>query len=352
MLTIRSSARSAASSPTSAIFSFSSILTATWTRSRTIVSTSRPTYPTSVNLVASTLMKGASASRARRRAISVLPTPVGPIIRMFLGVISCRRGSATCWRRQRFLRAIATARFARIWPTMCLSSSWTISWGVMEDMGGGQGAGGPVILRDPGAAGALVQRFDDDLLIGVDAQVRGDRKGLANDSLRVELGVFEERARGRLRVGASRSDRDQSQLGLDDVAHPGDDQRGFAVGHGEHRLQASQHPVGAPVLGELHGRAKQISLVLFELRLEALEQRKRVGRASGEAGEDAVVIKAPHLARARFHHDLAERDLAVPTQGDFPIAASRHNGGSVELFHARILGRWGRGAVDQAICAQ
>src|SRR5438093_13666796 len=45
-------------------------------------------------------MKGASARRARRRAISVLPTPVGPIMRMFLGVISCRRGSATCWRRQ------------------------------------------------------------------------------------------------------------------------------------------------------------------------------------------------------------------------------------------------------------
>src|SRR3981189_2597742 len=62
-------------------------------------------------------MNGASASRARRRAISVLPTPVGPIIRMFLGVISCRRGSATCWRRQRFLRAIATARFSRGWAT-------------------------------------------------------------------------------------------------------------------------------------------------------------------------------------------------------------------------------------------
>ena len=72
-------------------------------------------------------MNGASASRARRRAISVLPTPVGPIMRMFLGVISWRSGSATCCRRQRFLSAIATARFARACPTMCLSSSWTIS---------------------------------------------------------------------------------------------------------------------------------------------------------------------------------------------------------------------------------
>ena len=55
------------------------------TRSRTIDSTSRPTYPTSVNFVASTLMNGASTIRATRRAISVLPTPVGPIMRMFFG---------------------------------------------------------------------------------------------------------------------------------------------------------------------------------------------------------------------------------------------------------------------------
>ena len=35
-------------------------------------------------------MKGAPASLARRREISVLPTPVGPIIRMFFGITSSR----------------------------------------------------------------------------------------------------------------------------------------------------------------------------------------------------------------------------------------------------------------------
>ena len=35
-----------------------------------------------------TLTKGAFASLASRRAISVLPHPVGPIMSMFLGVIS------------------------------------------------------------------------------------------------------------------------------------------------------------------------------------------------------------------------------------------------------------------------
>jgi hypothetical protein len=69
-------------------------------------------------LEASTLRKGAAASLASRRAISVFPTPVGPIMMMFLGAISSRRSSRTCWRRQRFLSAIATARLALRCPTM------------------------------------------------------------------------------------------------------------------------------------------------------------------------------------------------------------------------------------------
>jgi hypothetical protein len=58
------------------------------------------------------LDEGRVGQRARRRAISVLPTPVGPIIRMFLGVISARSFSSTCWRRQRLRSAMATARLA------------------------------------------------------------------------------------------------------------------------------------------------------------------------------------------------------------------------------------------------
>ena len=39
-------------------------------------------------------MNGAPVSLASRRAISVLPTPVGPIIRMFLGATSPRMSLA------------------------------------------------------------------------------------------------------------------------------------------------------------------------------------------------------------------------------------------------------------------
>ena len=69
-------------------------------------------------LVASTLMNGAPARRARRREISVLPQPVGPIIRMFFGATSSRSGPCSCCRRQRLRRAMATARLASCWPTM------------------------------------------------------------------------------------------------------------------------------------------------------------------------------------------------------------------------------------------
>src|SRR5262245_51717232 len=74
-------------------------------------------------------MKGAPASFARRREISVLPTPVGPIIRMFFGKTSSRSAPSSCRRRQRLRSAIDTARLASAWPTMKRSSSETISRG-------------------------------------------------------------------------------------------------------------------------------------------------------------------------------------------------------------------------------
>ena len=101
------------------------------TRSLIIESTSRPTYPTSVNFVASTLTKGASMSFASLLAISVLPQPVGPIISIFFGVISSLSSSERRLLLYLFLRAMATDFFASSWPMMYLSSSATICFGVM-----------------------------------------------------------------------------------------------------------------------------------------------------------------------------------------------------------------------------
>ena len=126
----RSSAFNSALSVTSSSFSSRTMSMAISTRSRTIDSTSRPTYPTSVNFDASTFMKGEFASFARRRAISVLPTPVGPIMMMFLGMTSSASSAGSFWRRMRLRSAMATARFAWFCPTTYLSSSRTISRGV------------------------------------------------------------------------------------------------------------------------------------------------------------------------------------------------------------------------------
>src|SRR6267142_443925 len=80
-------------------------------------------------------MKGAPASFASRRAISVLPTPVGPIIRMFFGSTSSRREPVSCSLRQRLRSAMETARLASAWPIMKRSSSETISRGEKSVMG-------------------------------------------------------------------------------------------------------------------------------------------------------------------------------------------------------------------------
>jgi hypothetical protein len=81
-------------------------------------------------LVASTFTNGASASFANRRLISVLPQPVGPIIKMFLGVTSSRSSGLSRCRRQRLRSATATAFLASFWPTICSSNAATIALGV------------------------------------------------------------------------------------------------------------------------------------------------------------------------------------------------------------------------------
>jgi ammonia channel protein AmtB len=80
------------------------------------------------------LRNGDCASFASRRAISVLPTPVGPIIRMFFGATSSAISAGSFCRRMRLRSAMATARFAWCCPTTYLSSSATIWRGVIDWM--------------------------------------------------------------------------------------------------------------------------------------------------------------------------------------------------------------------------
>src|SRR6188474_1448187 len=194
-------------------------------------------------------MNGACASFASRRAISVLPTPVGPIISMFFGVISLRSGSLICARRQRLRSAMATARFASCWPMMYLSSSSTISRGVID---------------------MALELLDGDRGVRVDADRARDRERLLDDRTRVELGVLVERLRRRLRVRAAGADREQRVLGLDHVAGARDQQRVLFIGDDQERLEPPEHAIRAPVLGELDRGPHEVA-VLRELALEQLE---------------------------------------------------------------------------------
>ena len=73
--------------------------------------------------------EGASASLESLLEISVLPTPVGPIIRIFFGSTSSLISSVSACLLHLFLSATATAFFASFCPITYLSSSETISLG-------------------------------------------------------------------------------------------------------------------------------------------------------------------------------------------------------------------------------
>ena len=103
--------------------------------------------------LASTLMKGALARPARRRAISVLPTPVGPIMMMFFGgdlvaqlLAAAAGGASGCAGRRR----------RRAWRRP------------------GRRCTGRAAARWRGASAPSWQRLDPDVTIGVDAYVGRD----------------------------------------------------------------------------------------------------------------------------------------------------------------------------------
>lgn len=110
------------------------------------------------------------------------------------------------------------------------------------------------------------------------------------------------------------------------------------VGHCQHGFQAPQGAVGAPVLGEFDGAAQQVALVLFELGLEALEEREGVRRAAGEARQNTILVELAHLAGGGLDDDIPESDLPVAAKGHVPAASDRKNGGAAILFHRIDVG--------------
>src|SRR5215204_4514044 len=161
-------------------------------------------------------MNGAPASFARRRAISVFPTPVGPMRMMLFGEISLRMDSGACWRRQRLRSAMATAFLASACPTMYRSSSATICRGVRS----ARRANACCVRGE-----AMSARLEHgDVGIGVHADLAGDRERLAHDVRGGELRVDGERTRRGERVRATRSNGEDAVVRLDQLSRAGDDE--------------------------------------------------------------------------------------------------------------------------------
>ena len=153
-------------------------------------------------------------------------------------------------------------------------------------------------VREDKMAIAVLQFFDRQIGIRINADVGGDRHRLDGDLPRVELAVTRERPRRRHRERPPRSDRHDPVVGLDQIAGAGEQKRRLLVGDDEHRLEPAKQAVGAPVARELDGGAFEVAAILLELRFEAREERKGVGGRAGEAGQDARCRAGGSCARA------------------------------------------------------
>src|SRR5688500_11142771 len=106
-----------------------------------------------------------------------------------------------------------------------------------------------------------------DVLVRVDADLAGDLEALSHDVARGERAVLRQGAGRGEGVGAAGADRENPVVGLDDLAVAADDEAVVPVDDDEHRLEAAQHAVAAPLLRELDGRAREVAGVALELLL-------------------------------------------------------------------------------------
>ena len=97
----------------------------------------------------------------------------------------------------------------------------------------------------------------------------------------------------------------------------------LAIGHGQECLEPSKHAVGAPVLGELDRRARQVPAVLLQLRLEAGEEGEGVRGRSREPRHHAVLVELSHLPGARLDDGRADGDLTVSGDRHLGVVTDR-----------------------------
>jgi hypothetical protein len=154
--------------------------------------------------------------------------------------------------------------------------------------------------------------------------------GLFRNAARVEGGVQRQRLRRRQRVRASRSNRHDPIVRLDEIAVAGQEVGRLPVHYDEHGLQTAQDAIGTPILRELDGRALEIAAILLQFGLEPREEGERIGGRPGKAGQDPLVVEPPDLARALLDDGVAEGDLAVAGHDRLAVVADGQDRGCVK----------------------
>src|SRR5260370_36836050 len=94
--------------------------------------------------------------------------------------------------------------------------------------------------------------------------------------------------------------------------------------------------VGAPVLGQFHGGASEVAVILLQLGFEAAEKSKRIGGGACETCENLVVVKGGNFFGRGLDNGLAERNLSVA--GEYKAAATaerRKPGGTAQSLCGR-----------------
>src|SRR6185312_13478032 len=126
-------------------------------------------------------------------------------------------------------------------------------------------------ITNPPSSLAALKFLDRDLVIGVDAHFAGDLHSFLGHLTGGELSVVAERLGSRLGIGAAAADSGDAAVGLDNVALTAEQKCLLGIAHQQQCFQVAQEFIGTPVLGQFHGGAADISVVLLQLGFKAAE---------------------------------------------------------------------------------
>ncbi len=133
-----------------------------------------------------------------------------------------------------------------------------------------------------------------------------------------------------------RSYRDDPIVWLNQITCAGEQVGCLRVHDDEHGLEAPEHPIRPPVLGELDGRALEIAAILLQLGLEPRKKSERVSGGACETRQDSIVVEPPYLSRVVLDDGGAEGHLPVARHHRLVAVAHGQNCSGLEhgLFGA------------------